>query len=281
MKGLFARESNAGYLLAGLATLSIVLVFVEANTRFLVPVRSAVGTVATPVYVLADVPANIWKAGGWLVDVVADRAGMRERITELEKEVTDLSAISQQFLALREENNRLRELLGSSARVPGQKLIAELVAMVPDTEKHRVVINKGTSDGVAVGAAVIDPRGLYGQVIETARMTSVVLLITDTTHAVPAEVVRNNIRVIAAGVGEYDRLVLETVSMSSDIREGDLLFSSGLGGRFPQGYPVGTVIEVKRARTARFAHVEVRPAAALDRSRYVLVVSQPAVEEME
>ena len=281
MKGLFARESNAGYLLAGLATLSIVLVFVEANTRFLVPVRSALGTVATPVYVLANVPTNIWEAGGWLVDVVADRAGMRERIAELEKQVVDLSAISQQVLALKEENNRLRELLGSSARVPGQKLSAELVAMVPDTEKHRVVINKGTSDGVAVGAAVIDPWGLYGQVIETARMTSVVLLITDTTHAVPAEVVRNNIRVIAAGVGQYDRLVLETVSMSSDIREGDLLFSSGLGGRFPQGYPVGTVIEVKRSRTARFAHVEVRPAAALDRSRYVLVVSQPAVEEVE
>ena len=280
VKGLFARESNTGYLLVGLATLSVLLVFIEANTRLLVPVRSAIGTVAAPVYLLANVPTNIWKAGDWTVDIVADRVGMRERITDLEKQVADLTAVSQQFLAMREENNRLRELLGSSARVPGQKLIAELVAVVPDMQKHRVVINKGTADGVAVGAAVIDPRGLFGQVIETARMTSVVLLITDTTHAVPAEVGRNNIRVIAAGWGEY-HLRLEAVPKSLDIREGDVLYSSGLGGRFPKGYPVGTVIDVEKLRTARFAGIRVRPAAALDRSRYVLVVSQPAVGEVE
>lgn len=281
MKGLFAREASAGYLLAGLATLSVLLVFVEANTRFLVPVRSVIGTIAQPVYVLANVPTHIWQAGGWLSDVVSDRTGMRSRITQLEEQVADLSAVSQQFVAMREENNRLRELLGSSARVPGQKLIAELVAVVPDVQKHRVVINKGTTDGVAVGAAVIDTRGLYGQVIETARMTSVVLLITDTTHAVPAEVGRNNIRVIAAGVGEYDHLELEAVPKSADIREGDILYSSGLGGRFPQGYPVGTVIEVERLRTENFAFVKLRPAANLDRSRYVLVVSRLPVGEPE
>ncbi len=281
MKGLFAREASAGYLLAGLATLSVLLVFVEANTRFLVPVRSVIGTVAQPVYVLANVPANIWKAGGWFSDVVSDRTGMRARISQLEERVADLSAVSQQLASMREENNRLRELLGSSARVPGQRLIAELVAVVPDVQKHRVVINKGTADGVAVGAAVIDTRGLYGQIIETARMTSVVLLITDTTHAVPAEVGRNNIRVIAAGLGEYDHLELEAVPKSADIREGDILYSSGLGGRFPQGYPVGTVIEVERLRTEIFAFVKVRPAANLDRSRHVLVVSRLPVGEPE
>ena len=281
MKGLFARESGAGFLLAGLATLSVLLVFIEANTRLLVPVRSVVGTVASPVYFLANVPTNIWEAGDWFVDVVANRVGMRERIGHLEKQVADLSAVSQLFLAMREENNRLRELLGSSERVPGQKLIAELVAVVPDMQKHRVVIDKGTADGIAVGAAVIDPRGLFGQVIETARTTSVVLLITDATHAVPAEVGRNNIRVIVAGVGDYYTLELEAVPKSSDIREGDLLFSSGLGGRFPRGYPVGTVVAVDRLRTARFASVLVSPAAALDRSRYVLVVSQSAVGEQE
>ena len=281
MKGLFLRESSAGFLLAGLATLSVLLVFIEANTRLLAPVRSLVGTVAAPVYFLANVPANIWGAGDWFVDIVADRVGMRERIRHLEKRVADLSAVSQQFLALREENNRLRELLGSSERVPGQKLIAELVAVVPDMQKHRVIIDKGTADGIAVGAAVIDPQGLFGQVIETARTTSVVLLITDATHTVPAEVGRNNIRVIAAGVGDYYTLELEAVPKSSDIREGDLLFSSGLGGRFPRGYPVGTIVAVDRLRTARFAGVLVRPAAALDRGRHVLVVSRSAARNEE
>lgn len=281
MKGLFARESSAGFLLAGLATLSVLLVFVEANTRFLIPVRSLVGTVAQPIYLLSNVPTNIWQAGDWVVDVVADRVGMRERINKLEREVAELSAISQRMESMREENNRLRELLGSSARVEGRKLIAELVAVVPDVQKHRVVINKGTADGVAVGAAVIDPRGLYGQVIETSWATSVVLLITDATHAVPAEVGRSSVRVIAAGVGDHALLELETVPKSTDIREGDQLFSSGLGGRFPQGYPVGTVTEIEKSRTATFAQVKVRPAAALDRSRYVLVVSRLANEEAE
>ena len=275
------QESGAGFLLAGLATLSVLLVFVEANTRLLIPVRSVIGTVATPVYLLANVPTNIWNAGDWFVDVVANRVGMRQRITHLEKRVTELSAVSQQFLALREENNRLRELLGSSERVPRQLLIAELVAVVADMQKHRVVIDKGAADGVTVGAAVIDERGLFGQVIETARTTSVVLLITDRLHAVPAEVVRNDIRVIATGEGTYDRLKLEAVPKSADIREGDLLFSSGLGGRFPRGYPVGTVVAVDRLRTERFASVDVRPAAALDRSRYVLVVFQPVIEESQ
>ena len=281
MKGLFARESTAGYLLAGLATLSVLLVFVEANTRLLAPVRSVVGTVATPVHMIANVPTNVWDSGSWFVDVVSDRVGMRGQITRLEKRVAELSAVSQQFLALREENNRLRELLGSSARVPGEKLIAELVAVVPDPQKHRVVIDKGAADGVAVGEAVIDTRGLFGQIVETARTTSVVLLITDTTHAVPAEVVRNNIRVIAAGVGKLDVLELDPVPKSADIREGDLLNSSGLGGRFPQGYPVGTVTSVEKLRTAPYAQVEVKPAADLDRSRYVLVVSQPSAGQMQ
>ena len=281
MKGLFAREANAGYLLAGLATLSILLFFVEVNTRFLSPVRSVIGSVAQPVYLVAHVPTDIWRAGRWVVDVVSDRAGMRARITRLEEQLADLSAVSQQFVAMREENNRLRELLGSSARLPGQKLIAEIVAVVPDAQKHRVVINKGATDGVAVGAAVIDTRGLFGQVIETALSTSVVLLITDATHAVPAEVGRNNIRVIAGGRGAYDHLTLEAVQKSADIREGDVLYSSGLGGRFPQGYPVGTVTEVERSRTEKFALVKVRPTAYLDRSRHVLIVSQLPAGEPE
>ena len=279
MKTYFGRESGAGFLLAGLATVSLLLVFVEANTRLLTPVRSLVGTAATPFYFLADVPANIWQAGDWFVDIVAGRVGMRQRIRQLEKQVADLSAVSQQFLAMREENNKLRELLGSSERVSGRKLIAEIVAVVPDLQKHRVVIDKGAADGVAVGDAVIDLQGLFGQVIETARTTSVVLLITDATHAVPAEVGRNDIRVIVAGVGDYYRLELETVPKSSDIREGDLLFSSGLGGRFPRGYPVGTIVAVDRLRTARFADVVVKPAAVLDRSHYVVIVSQSAAED--
>ena len=154
----------------------------------------------------------------------------------------------------------------------GQVLVTELIGVVPDPGKHRILIDKGTADGVTVGASVVDSQGLFGQVIEVSRASSVVLLITDSTHATPVEVSRNNLRSIATGLGRYDWMELEAVPFSADIRRGDLVVSSGLGGRFPRGYPVGEVTEVEKHATARFATVRVRPSAALNRSRHVLVV---------
>jgi rod shape-determining protein MreC len=183
-----------------------------------------------------------------------------------------LEAQVQQMAALRAENLRLRALLNSSALLADDVLVAELIGISPDPARHLVVLNKGADDGVFEGQPLIDAQGLMGQVIELAASSSRVLLLTDATHAIPVQVNRNGVRAIAEGIGRLDRLVLRHVASNEDIEVGDLLVSSGLGGRFPVGYPVAVVTEVSRDPGQAFAEVSARPSSALNRSRHVLLV---------
>ena len=150
--------------------------------------------------------------------------------------------------------------------------MAELIGMDPNPFTHRIVINKGERDGVVLGQPVLDARGLMGQVVELMPYTSRVLLLTDTTHSIPVQVNRNGLRAIASGTGNPERLELRHVADTADIKEGDLLVSSGLGQRFPAGYPVATVKEVIHDSGQPFAIVRAVPTAALNRSRYLLLV---------
>ena len=231
--------------------------------------RVVIGTLLSPLQVIAESPYLVGSEVGEVIasrdSLLADNAGLARRILEL-------SQVSQQFLALKKENERLRELLGSQARISAEVLIAELVGVVPTANTHQVIIDKGAEAGVEVGQAVIDAEGLFGQIVEVNQYTSRVLLITDVSHAVPVQVNRNGLRSIAGGTGRLDELVLENVPVTADIREGDLLESSGLGGRFPVGYPVGHVSSLSIEPTSPYAIVSVRPLAQLDRSRHVLIV---------
>ena len=150
--------------------------------------------------------------------------------------------------------------------------------MVPTPNTHQVIIDKVSDSGVSLGQAVLDAQGLFGQVVEVDRFTSRVLLIADQSHAVPVQVNRSGVRSVAAGTGELDHLILENVPVTADIQVNDLMESSGLGGRFPRGYPVGIVTSVEIGDTSPYASVEVRPLAALDRSRHVLLVFNPEAE---
>jgi len=163
-------------------------------------------------------------------------------------------------------------LLNSSALVNEKVEVAELIGMDPNPFTHRIIINKGERDGVVLGQPVLDARGLMGQVVELMPYTSRVLLLTDTTHSIPVQVNRNGLRAIASGTGNPERLELRHVADTADIKEGDLLVSSGLGQRFPAGYPVATVKEVIHDSGQPFAIVRAVPTAALNRSRYLLLV---------
>lgn len=222
-----------------------------------------------PLVLVAEIPYLVSDEVG---DVVSTREGLLQRNAELERRVLELSQVSQQFMALKAENERLRALLGSRARLPEEVLISEIVGIVPAPGTHQVVLDKGADDEVRLGDAVIDAHGLFGQVVDVGSFTSRVMLVTDANHAVPVQVNRNGVRSIAGGTGRLDLLQLENVAVTADIREGDLLETSGLGGRFPPGYPVGYVDAVLIEPTAAFASVSVRPLAELDRSRHVLVV---------
>ena len=167
---------------------------------------------------------------------------------------------------------RLRELLNSAALVDEQVLVGELIGVDPNPFTHRILIDKGSRDGVTLGQPVLDARGLMGQVVEVMPYTARVLLLTDTTHSIPVQINRNGLRAIAVGTGNPERLELRHVADTADIKEGDLLVSSGLGQRFPAGYPVAVVKEVIHDSGQPFAVVRAVPTAALNRSRYLLLV---------
>jgi rod shape-determining protein MreC len=255
---------------------SAVLITLDGTTRLLEPFRSMIGTLVSPLQVMAEVPYLLADEVG---EVASTHESLRARNAELERRILELTQVSQQYLSLRTENERLRALLGSRARLPAEVMVAELVAVVPTPNTHQVIIDKGSDSGITLGQAVLDAQGLFGQVVEVDRFTSRVLLIVDESHAVPVQVNRSGVRSVAAGTGDLDHLVLENVPVTADIQEGDLMESSGLGGRFPRGYPVGIVTSVVIDDSSPYAAVEVRPLAALDRSRHVLLVFDRAVTD--
>ena len=252
-----------------LAVLSVALMVVDARFTLLKPVRSQMSLVLMQSYWITDLPQRLWQG-------VASQFGSRtELVAENEKLKTEnllLQGRMQKLAALTEQNVRLRELLNSSALVNEKVEVAELIGMDPNPFTHRIIINKGERDGVILGQPVLDARGLMGQVVELMPYTSRVLLLTDTTHSIPVQVNRNGLRAIASGTGNPERLELRHVADTADIKEGDLLVSSGLGQRFPAGYPVATVKEVIHDSGQPFAIVRAVPTAALNRSRYLLLV---------
>jgi len=252
-----------------LVVLSVTLMVVDARFTLLKPVRSQMSLVLMQSYWITDLPQRLWQG-------VASQFGSRtELLAENEKLKTEgllLQGRLQKLAALTEQNVRLRELLNSSALVNEKVEVAELIGVDPNPFTHRILINKGERDGVVLGQPVLDARGLMGQVVELMPYTSRVLLLTDSTHSIPVQVNRNGLRAIASGTGNPERLELRHVPDTADIKVGDLLVSSGLGQRFPAGYPVATVREVIHDSGQPFAVIRAVPTAALNRSRYVLLV---------
>ncbi|WP_102356063.1 rod shape-determining protein MreC [Pseudomonas sp. AD21] len=269
MKPLFAKGPSLGVRLLVLAVLSIALMVVDARFDLLKPARKQASLVLMDAYWITDLPGRLWEG-------IASQFGSRtELVAENEKLKTEnllLQGRMQKLAALTEQNVRLRELLNSSALVNEKVEVAELIGMDPNPFTHRIIINKGERDGVVLGQPVLDARGLMGQVVELMPYTSRVLLLTDSTHSIPVQVNRNGLRAIASGTGNPERLELRHVADTADIKEGDLLVSSGLGQRFPAGYPVATVKEVIHDSGQPFAIVRAVPTAALNRSRYMLLV---------
>ncbi|GLS25016.1 hypothetical protein GCM10007877_07300 [Marinibactrum halimedae] len=241
----------------------------DTFTPYLKPVRAYIGSVSFPFYWLTNIPARI---GEWGEEHLVTRDQLIEENQALREELLIHKRKLQGMAAVVTENVRLRELMNSAELIEDRVLIAELIGVSPDPLLHKVVINKGGRDGVYLGQPLLDAEGLMGQVTEVNTFTSQVLLITDSTHALPVEINRNGVRSIAEGVGDLYRLQLRHVSNTVDVQVGDLLVSSGLGQRFPRGYPVAEVKEVIHDPGKPFATVHAVPKAQLNRSRHVLLV---------
>ena len=249
--------------------MALILMILDHRTSVLQPLRSFISIVTYPIYLAADAPQEISQ---WFTEVTADEQTVLEQNIQLKKEKTLLEARLQKFKALEAENLRLRNLLDSSFKVGERVLIAELSSVELDPYRQQIVISKGTRSGVFKGQPVLDANAVMGQVIATSPLHSTVMLITDASHALPVQVLRNGLRTVAVGTGNIDSLNLPFLARNADIVPGDQLVTSGLGGVFPPGYPVATVKAVTQEPGQHFATISAEPLAHLDRAREVLLV---------
>ena len=248
---------------------SLIMMTVDHRQGHLEKVRSALSVLVYPLQYVANLPITVTN---WASEVLTTRARLMEENAWLRDEQLTLSLKIQKFEILEAENERLREMLQSSERLGERVLIAELLAIDLQPFRHQIVINKGQREGVYDGQPIVDANGVMGQIVHVGPFSSTVLLLTDPTHAIPVQINRNGLRSVAVGTGQSHILQLEHLSNNVDIREGDLVVSSGLGSRFPSGYPVGVVHNISRAPGEPFAKVTIIPSAQLEKSREVLLV---------
>ncbi len=237
--------------------------------RHLESLRGVLATIVYPLQYAVDLPIQV---GTWLAETVTSRSALLNENYRLRRENLRIHARLEKYAELEAENRRLRSLLDSSIKVGDRVLIAELLSVDMDPFARRIVLNKGTRHGVFSGQSLIDSNGVMGQVVQAGPFSSNALLITDPSHALPVQVHRSGYRAVAVGTGPQNLLELLHIPNNADLRVGDLLVTSGLGGRFPSGYPVGHIISIDRDRGRPFASVKVEPTARLERNREVLLV---------
>jgi rod shape-determining protein MreC len=275
---IIGRGPPLGATFLTLAITSIALMVTDVRYDQLERVRGWLNSAAYPVQVAVDLPFRAWD---WLTGSFADRSRLRKENLELTARLRLANLQLQRFAALEAENRRLRDMRENSASVAERALVASILNVDLDPFRHRVLLDKGSSDGVFKGQAVLDGEGIVGQVWRVHAHTAEVILISDAEHAIPVQSNRSGVRTIAVGTGDSSRLSLPFVTVESDLKQGDLLLSTGMGGVFPPGYPVAQVTKVERAAKMTFAIVEARPTAALDRDREVLLVWFKAPPEPE
>jgi rod shape-determining protein MreC len=252
-----------------LLLLSLLLMFLDHRENHLDTVRNAISAAIYPIRVLVDAPSRLLAKAG---EIIESRDELQRENDRLTNEILLTAPRLQQLSALRAENTRLRALLDARQQVPDEVRVVEIMAVDANPFRHSIVLDLGSNDGVYDGQAIIDADGIIGQVMQTGPMTADAILISDPGHALLVEVNRNGLRTVAYGTGEFGRLDLPGLPNNADIRAGDLLVTSGLGGTFPSGYPVAVVNTVNRIPQEAFADVTATPSAALDQVREVMLI---------
>lgn len=272
MTGLFQQSRSLTLQALILVTICISLMVLDQRFHSLVALRTSIGFVLTPIQYLVNLPAQ---GGQWLSEWFRTHTHLVRENERLLDESLVLQARLQRLNILQAENERLRELLGSSKKFENDVVVAELLAVDHTPYRQLLEINKGRSSGISNGLAVIDAQGIMGQVITAKNNSASVILISDPEHAIPVQFVRSGIRGVAFGTGSIDQLQLRYLPATADIQVGDLLVSSGLGGRFPPDYPVAKVSAIELDQAQGFVTVLARPMALLSKSREVLVIKNP------
>jgi len=232
-------------------------------------IRSGLSLLIYPLQYVINLPVA---ASHWVGDSFSSRETLLEENNRLKLQQTLFKARLQKLQSLKAENQRLRELLQSSKKISERVLIGELLAVNLEPFTRQIVINKGSHNDVYLGQPLMDAEGAMGQIVHLGPFSSTAMLITDANHAIPVQVNRNGLRAIALGTGAPDKLDIPYLPISADIVEGDLLTTSGLGGRFPAGYPVAVVTRIIKDPTLPYAIISAMPTARLEQAREVLLI---------
>ncbi|MGH8275604.1 MAG: rod shape-determining protein MreC, partial [Steroidobacteraceae bacterium] len=222
-----------------------------------------------PVQLAVTSPPTAWR---WLKEGFQTREELRAQIARLQARQRDLELLSMRYEALARENGELRGLRTALPPVADRWLAAEVVTIQLSSLRQRLLIDRGAANGVFRGQAVLDDKGLIGQTTHVGPWSAEVILITDPEHAVPVRIERTGLRTIAVGAGDASSLALPYLPANADISSGDLLVTSGLGGVFPEGYPVARVTEVHRDAVQPLAQVRAAPLSHVDTDSVVMLV---------
>lgn len=267
---MFLDRSFVGTRFLLLALLAGALVLADMRWQPFEPARGALLTLVTPVHAVTHWPFALARHVAELYRVQDENRALREQLLKLSTE-------SQRARALQQENTRLRELLGATESLAEIRLLAEVIGASPNPRFRSLVLDRGARDGVEEGQPVVDRSGLMGQVVVVGRTASRLLLVTDPDHITPVMVARNEYRAMLQGAGASAPLELRHVPETADVREGDLLVTSGLDQRFPSGYPVARVVKVAQVSGEPFLEIHARPLARLQRSRQLALLQKPVV----
>lgn len=268
-------HSPIGFVLA--LVFSIVLMCSDYRYHYLDSVRSSFSLIVAPLQYAVDYPVRVI---GWVQSLVSAKKALIDENMRLRYQQTVVEAELQKLLVIQKENSQLKELLLTSSQADMRAMVAQILAVDTSNARQIVVLNKGHRDGVYAGQPVLDAKGVMGQVIDVGPMTSTVLLISDSKSAVPVRNNRTGERAILVGTNSLDQLSLINLPKTASIHPGDVLVTSGLGRRYPEGYPVGKVENVKSIPGEDFVKVVVSPIALLNRNRLVLLI-WPDPEQLE
>ncbi|WP_076417151.1 rod shape-determining protein MreC [Colwellia sp. UCD-KL20] len=277
MSPIFKHGPSAQHRLLLVLFCSVFLIFFDHHIGSFETARGYLQSFVSPLQYLATAPKRMMI---WTAENLTSRKDLIEQNQSYKVNELLLREQLMHLSDLEKENNRLRSLLASPLREETKKMVAEVIAVDSDPYTHQIVINRGANDGVYEGQAVLDDQGIVGQIQHVGTISSRVILITDVTHAVPVRVSRNGIRMIATGTGQIDKLVNNFVPHSTDVVAGDVLVTSGLGGKYPEGYPVSTILKVNQDESRAFAQVISEPVAKIDRLRYLLLL-WPSIKNAE
>jgi rod shape-determining protein MreC len=270
MNPIFKHGPSPQHRLVLVLFCSALLVFFDHKMASFESLRGYLQSMISPLQYLANTPKV---AMTWISTNVTTRQQLMDENQHFRLNELVFHEQAMQLDILKQENERLRTLLASPLRSELKKMVAEILSVDSDPYSHQLVINRGARDGVYEGQPVLDALGIVGQILHVGQTTSRIILITDTSHAVPVRVKRNGLRLLASGSGQIDRLNHNFVPQSADVQIGDVLVTSGLGGKYPEGYPVATISYISNDESREFLRIYSTPIAQIDRLRYLLLLS--------